>query len=273
MGVAAGLAGGHDLVVHVEVGAGEEGAAVDDHVDLVGPGVDRGPHVGQLHVERRPARREGGGHGRHVHAETAERLDRHRLDQVAVDADGGHGRARRVGGSGRRPLAHSARTLPGVSCPSRVVRSTMRMARSRANALAVVLIDRVASPAARASTPDLVDARSPWRNRRSEASEAVTSARSPAVGAVAVTGSGYCQVAGRSGRRAWRVTAAGDRTTGMTGHVPGRRARQDDGRVDPPGRSLRPSRPWRAMELTWEQVLGWRVRRTGWPTPPATRSR
>src|SRR5918992_1029468 len=35
-------------------------------------------------------------------------------------------------GSGRIPLAHSARTLPGVSCPSSVVRSTMRTAASEA---------------------------------------------------------------------------------------------------------------------------------------------
>src|ERR687897_2669360 len=46
-------------------------------------------------------------------------------------------------GSGLRPLAHRARTLPGVSWPSSVVRSTIRTARSSANALAVVLIDRV----------------------------------------------------------------------------------------------------------------------------------
>src|SRR5919107_4337712 len=58
-------------------------------------------------------------------------------------------------GSGRSALADSARTLPGVSEPSSVVRSTIRMARSMAAALAVVLIERVASVAARASTPTL----------------------------------------------------------------------------------------------------------------------
>ena len=56
-------------------------------------------------------------------------------------------------GAGCRPLAHSARTLPGVSAPSSVVRATMRMARSIAHALDVVLIERVPSMAARASTP------------------------------------------------------------------------------------------------------------------------
>ena len=45
----------------------------------------------------------------------------------------------------------------------------MRMARSSANALAVVLIDRVASVAARASTPTWSTPGSPWRNRRSVA--------------------------------------------------------------------------------------------------------
>jgi len=55
----------------------------------------------------------------------------------------------------------------------------MRMARSMANALAVVLIDRVARSAARASAPTWSTPGRPWRNRRSVASEAVTSARSP----------------------------------------------------------------------------------------------
>ena len=52
-----------------------------------------------------------------------------------------------------RALAHSERTLPWVSAPSSVVRSIIEMAVSIAQALAVVLIDRVARPAARASAP------------------------------------------------------------------------------------------------------------------------
>jgi hypothetical protein len=56
-------------------------------------------------------------------------------------------------GSGRIAFAHSERTLPGVSAPSSVVRSTMLMAVSIAQALAVVLMLRVASDAARASAP------------------------------------------------------------------------------------------------------------------------
>src|SRR5262245_8557752 len=106
---------------------------------------------------------------------------------MQMAATGGHDGS---DGSGRRPLAHSARTLPGVSWPSRVVRSIMLTARSRANCLAVVLIDRVASPAARASTPTWSTPGSPCRNRRNVAADTVTSARS----AVAVTCSGYSQV-------------------------------------------------------------------------------
>src|SRR5579875_3769469 len=56
-------------------------------------------------------------------------------------------------GSGRLALAHSARTLPGVSWPSSVVRSIIEMAASSAQRLAVVLIDLLASAAARASAP------------------------------------------------------------------------------------------------------------------------
>src|SRR4051794_41724904 len=69
-------------------------------------------------------------------------------------------------GSGRRALAESARTLPGVSAPSRVVRSTIRMARSMALALAVVFTERVPSEAARASTPTLSTPGSPCRRAR-----------------------------------------------------------------------------------------------------------
>ena len=55
--------------------------------------------------------------------------------------------------SGRRAFAASERTLPGVSDPSRVVRSTIEMAMSIAQAFAVVLIERVPSIAARDSAP------------------------------------------------------------------------------------------------------------------------
>src|SRR6185437_5391567 len=77
-------------------------------------------------------------------------------------------------GSGRLALAHSARTLPGVSWPSRVVRSIIEMAVSSAHCLAVVLMDRLDSMAARASAPTRSTPGSPCRNPRSEACDQVT---------------------------------------------------------------------------------------------------
>ena len=50
-------------------------------------------------------------------------------------------------------LEHNALTLPGVSMPSNVVRSTMEMAKSMACFFESALIERVPSPAARASAP------------------------------------------------------------------------------------------------------------------------
>ncbi len=56
-------------------------------------------------------------------------------------------------GSGRIALPASARILPGVSFPSRVVRSIIRMAMSRAHSFDSRLIERLASMAARSSMP------------------------------------------------------------------------------------------------------------------------
>lgn len=75
------------------------------------------------------------------------------------------------------PFAHSARTLPAVSAPSRVVRSIIEMARSMAYAFAVVLTDRVPRPAARASSPTASTPGSPCRKRRSAFADAVASAK------------------------------------------------------------------------------------------------
>src|SRR4249919_255224 len=72
----------------------------------------------------------------------------------------------RSAGSGRLALAHSARTLPGVSWPSSVVRSIIEMAASSAHCLAVVLMDRLASMAARASAPTRSTPGSPCRKPR-----------------------------------------------------------------------------------------------------------
>src|SRR4051794_23955295 len=56
-------------------------------------------------------------------------------------------------GSGQTALAHRWRTLPGVSAPSSVVRSIIDTAMRIPSRLAVVLIDRRPSAAARSSTP------------------------------------------------------------------------------------------------------------------------
>src|SRR5680860_445580 len=61
LGAFAGLADGDDLVVHVEVAAGQERAAVDHHVYLVGPRLDGVLGVRELHVERCASGRERGG--------------------------------------------------------------------------------------------------------------------------------------------------------------------------------------------------------------------
>src|SRR3954471_19064938 len=78
-------------------------------------------------------------------------------------------------GSGRRALAARLRTLPGVSAPSSVVRSTMEIAVSMAHALAVVLMDLVLSTAVRASAPTWSTPGRPCRKARKAASEWVTS--------------------------------------------------------------------------------------------------
>src|SRR5947209_8597821 len=64
-------------------------------------------------------------------------------------------------GSGRMPFEQSAATLPGVSAPSRVVRSIIRMARSSAQTLDAFLIERLPSEAARSSTPTWSTVRTP----------------------------------------------------------------------------------------------------------------
>ena len=56
-------------------------------------------------------------------------------------------------GSGQTAFAHRCRTLPGVSEPSSVVRSIIEVASRMPWRLAVVLIDRRPSAAARSSTP------------------------------------------------------------------------------------------------------------------------
>ena len=65
-------------------------------------------------------------------------------------------------GAGHTALAHRWRTLPAVSAPSSVVRSSIDTARRMPCCLAVVLIERLPSWAARSSIPT----RSTWGRRR-----------------------------------------------------------------------------------------------------------
>src|SRR6185436_14017996 len=77
-------------------------------------------------------------------------------------------------GLGRMPLAQRAATFPGVSAPSRVVRSMQRMARSRAQSLEDFLIERLARLAARSSAPTSSTLRTPLMSEpRCESERAV----------------------------------------------------------------------------------------------------
>src|ERR687894_2156263 len=105
-------------------------------------------------------------------------------------------------GSGRRALAARLRTLPGVSAPSSVVRSTIEIAVSMAQALAVVLIDRVPSTPTRASAPTWSTPGRPCRKARKAASERVTS-RYGAGG----SRRGGIAAAGASGSSTWVMPA------------------------------------------------------------------
>ena len=141
-----------DLVEHRRVVARQEGAAVDDHVDLVGAGRDRRPRLGELDVEERLARREARRHARDCTPvpASASRATATTSGRCRSRPRGGWTGRRAAGGS---PFAHSARTLPGVSFPSSVVRSIIRIARSSAQTLDAFLIDRFVSDATRSWIP------------------------------------------------------------------------------------------------------------------------
>ena len=104
VGAPARLADRDDLVVHVEVAAGQERAPVDHHVDLVGAGLHRQPGVGELDLAARPPAGERRGHGGDVDAAVPQRLPG-RPHQVGIDADRRDRRdTPRSPGSGRRRL-------------------------------------------------------------------------------------------------------------------------------------------------------------------------
>src|SRR4029079_12293411 len=85
--VTAGFLHLDDLVVDLRVAAGEEGAAVDHHVDLVGAESDRLANIGELHRERRLAGRERRGDRGDLDGRTTEARDGDR-NEIRVDADG-----------------------------------------------------------------------------------------------------------------------------------------------------------------------------------------
>src|SRR5690606_35765284 len=107
-----GLAYRRDLVEDLAVAAGEEGAAVDHHVDLVGAGGDRGGGLGDLDLQRRLAGREGGGDTGDADAGTGE-FRGGGGDQGRVDADRRHRRALRVGRVGPLRLGAERPHLAG----------------------------------------------------------------------------------------------------------------------------------------------------------------
>ena len=148
--VAAGLLDADDLVEDLRVAAREERAAVDDHVDLVGAEFDDRARLRDLDVGRRLTGRERGGDGRDLDAAAGEALLRD-ADEARVDADRRDGGTDTSTGSGRIAFEQSAATFPGVSCPSSVVRSIIRIASSSACTFDSRLIDRFASVAARSS--------------------------------------------------------------------------------------------------------------------------
>ena len=74
-------------------------------------------------------------------------------------------------GLGRMALAHMARTLPGVSFPSSVVRSIIRMARSRAHSFEAFLIERLLQPVDAQLDADLVDGADPAHQPAERAAE------------------------------------------------------------------------------------------------------
>ena len=112
MRVPAGLLDGDDLLEDVEVAAGQEGAAVDDHVDLVGAVGDGVLHVGDLHRAAGAAAGERGGDGGDVEAGALQRLAGD-AGEVAVDADGRDRRAGRVAGVGPLGLGGQGADLAG----------------------------------------------------------------------------------------------------------------------------------------------------------------
>ena len=134
-----------DLLEDLQVAAGQERAPVDDHVDLVGAGLDGVAGVGQLDVQRGAAARERGGDGGDVDAGVAEGLLGGRRPcrgrRRPRRSPGRSGRPGR-GASPWRPARGPCRGCPGPRAWSGRPSGSRGRWRS---ALAVVLIERVPS--------------------------------------------------------------------------------------------------------------------------------
>ena len=116
---AAGLLDGHDLLEDLAVLPGQEGAAVDHHVDLVRAGGHGVRGVRELDPQRGASAGERGGDRRdrdepviRIAVGGAERVDRRR-HHVAVDAHRGDARRGRVAGIGRHRLGDERADLAG----------------------------------------------------------------------------------------------------------------------------------------------------------------
>ena len=110
------LLDGGDLVVDLLVVTAQEGAAVDDHVHLVGARRHRLPRLGKLHLEEALPRWKGGRDAGDPHLAPPQVLDRD-PDHRGVDADRRHARDRRVAGVGPDALGAERRDLAGGVCP------------------------------------------------------------------------------------------------------------------------------------------------------------
>ena len=162
--LAAGLLDAHDLVVDLRVAAGEERAAVDHHVDLVGALLDDPAHLLELRRERRLPGRERGRDRGDLDAAAAQALDGDR-HEIRIDAHRGDRRdvpVRRIGAHGlraeRRDLARRVGALERReihAADREVEREQLRLA-----------LDRALRELARASLDgDLVDRADPRQPR------------------------------------------------------------------------------------------------------------
>ena len=209
-----------------QVVAGQEGAAVDDHVDLVGAGRDRVRGVGELDRAARPGRwgtrwRRGDVDAAAAPAPRAATATRSRVDADRGDLRAWSGRP----GRGGAPWRTARGPCRGCRRPRAWSGRSSRWPGRCAHALAVVLIDRVPRPAARASRADLVDAgqavQEASQARRWSAVPTPSRSRARAVAVEELTGRSLRPRTGSGCRPGPRPTAAaGDR-----GHAVRARAR------------------------------------------------